>query len=81
MNLAKKKLSKGLLVFLSEKGHKGFDYPSKESESLLFDVDANLQSLAGGGNLRPFRVPENSILALGNAEKEILVWADIKYNV
>jgi hypothetical protein len=76
----KKKLSKGLPVFLSEKGHRGFDYPSAESESLLFDVDANLQSLAGGGNFKPFKVPENSILALGDAEKEVLVWVNVEHN-
>ena len=72
------KISKGQKVFLSQTGHKGFEYPTKESENLLFDVEAKSYPYVGGGNLISCSVPENSILALGDSNKSILVWVDKK---
>ena len=69
------KLSKGDSVFLSESGHKEFQYPTKEKEVILFDVEVEIRSWVGGDpGLRAVTVPENAVFALGNPTKLISVW-------
>jgi len=68
-------VKKGSIAYLSHTGHKGFRYPSKDSEKLLFDVEAERVSWVGGGEkLTPVKIPESSILALGDSEKSVVVW-------
>ena len=70
----KKKIQKGTIAYFGSLGHRGFEYPSKESEKLLFDVDADMIPWVGGGKFKPFRVPEDAMLALGDSNKNIIVW-------
>ena len=69
------KLFKGDSVFLSKSGHKEFQYPTTERETILFDVKVESRSWVGGGNdYRAVSVPENAVFALGNPKKMIPVW-------
>ena len=72
------RLSKGDSVFLSKSGHKEFEYPTAEREIILFDVNAEIRSWCGGGELQAVTVPENAVFALGNPEKIIPVWVPKK---
>ena len=71
-----KVLKKGKVVYLSREGHRGFNYPSEEYESLLFDVKVERVSWVGGGKLLPVKIPETALLALGNSSKKVVVWVD-----
>jgi hypothetical protein len=44
------KLKRGDKIFLSERGHNGFFYPTDRSISLRSDVDVNVLSWIGGGD-------------------------------
>ena len=68
------KLAKGEYVFLSQSGHKHFEYPTQEKESLLYDVDAETCTWVGGGEFKAVIIPENAVFALGNPDKKIPVW-------
>ena len=69
-------VKKGSVAYLSRTGHRGFRYPSEDSEKLLFDVEAEKVSWVGGGILTPVKIPESSILALGDSKKSIVVWVN-----
>jgi len=69
------KIKKGTIAYTGMTGHRGFEYPTKNCESLLFDVEAEFVPWVGGGEkFRPVRIPESSILALGDSTKNIVVW-------
>jgi len=70
-------VKKGSVAYLSLTGHRGFRYPSEDSEKLLFDVEAEKVSwVGGGGRLTPVKVPESSILALGDSKRSVVVWVN-----
>jgi len=55
------KLKRGNRIFLSERGHNGFFYPTNRELSLVDDVDAKILSWTGGGEDKvAVVVPENT---------------------
>ena len=67
-------LKKGEIVYLSETGHKGFFYPSAESETLLEDVDAQWLGWIGDSEKIAVLIPNSSIFGVGRAEAKTAVW-------
>jgi len=54
------KLKRGDKIFLSERGHNGFFYPTDRSLNLGCDVDANVLSWIGGGDKIAVTILENT---------------------
>mgnify|MGYP001300444334 CR=1 FL=1 len=54
------KLKRGIQIFLSERGHNGFFYPSKKSLELVEDIDAKVLSWIGGGDKVAITIPETT---------------------
>lgn len=72
--MSKTILKKGDKVFVSEKGHRGFLYPSKKMKIILRDVNAESLCWIGGGDLKPFLIQETGIRALANIKSMTAVW-------
>ena len=51
-------LKKGDLVHVSERGHRGFLYPTSDTESILHDIDADRLSWTGSNCHLPVSIPE-----------------------
>ena len=54
-------LKKGDKVFFGKLGHRGFNYPTSDSELLLFDVNAEKLFWVGGGDKTAVLVPVRSL--------------------
>ena len=54
-------LKKGDKVFLGKSGHRGFNYPTPDSDTLLFDVEAEKLFWVGGGDKTAVLVPVRSL--------------------
>jgi len=68
---------KGNSVFLSDKGHNGFFYPSEKKANILYDTMGVMPPWIGGGdNKKVFLVPENAIVFSGDPLKCIPVWVE-----
>ena len=67
-------LKKGEIVYLSTPGHRGFFYPSAESETLLEDVEAQKLGWIGDSEKIAVLVPNSSIFGGGNVEAKTAVW-------
>ena len=67
-------LKKGEIVYLSESGSKGFYYPSRESETLLEDVEAQTLSWIGDSEKVAVLIPHSSIFGLGKSHTKTAVW-------
>jgi hypothetical protein len=54
------KLKRGNKIFLSERGHKGFFYPTTIPLSLWSDIEAKVLSWAGGGDKIAVIIPKDT---------------------
>lgn len=67
-------LKKGTTVFLSEKGHNRFFYPTDKSDTLILDTLATRLYWVGSNDMIAFMIPETSIYANSESNKFISVW-------
>jgi hypothetical protein len=67
-------LKKGEIVYLSTPGHKGFFYPSVESETLLEDVQAKTLAWVGDSLKTAVLIPKSSIFGTGSNKIQTPVW-------
>jgi hypothetical protein len=73
-----KMLKKGTRVYLALKGHRNFNYPTEECETLLEDTEAESLHWAGGGTKVAFKIPASSIYPTQQFDKKICVWVEKK---
>jgi hypothetical protein len=67
-------LKKGTPVYLGQKGHNNFYYPSEERETLLEDTTAQQLPWVGGGEKIAFKIPAKSVQPTQPLEKNMFVW-------
>ena len=72
------RLRKGLKVFMSAVGHKGFLYPTSDFETLLRDVTGSYLPWVGSESKRAVLVPLDSIHACAQPSEKIAVWVSKK---
>ena len=69
------KISKGSEVFLSEKGARGFIYPSNTVKTVLFDTELERINLLGGGGKKSFWILESAVNPEAQIpERKIVIW-------
>ena len=70
------KLRKGDTVFFSEKGAKGFFYPTASKETIKFDVDATRLMWVGGGKKKAVLIPKCALGPPITTADVIPVWIE-----
>jgi hypothetical protein len=69
----KVKIKKGEKFSFSQRGHKGFFYPSEKTSSILHDTDGERLPWVGSEKAA-LSVPESAVLLLGDSDKKTVVW-------
>ena len=67
-------LKKSTRVYLSEKGHNKFFYPTEKFDTLLRDTKAKRLFWVGSSDKIAFTIPESSIFVNSKDDSYIPVW-------
>ena len=68
-------IAKGSQVFLSQKGARGFIYPSEVIKTVLFDTKLERINLLGGGDKKSFWILESAVNEEAQIpERKIVIW-------
>lgn len=71
-----KKLRAGTKYYKGKMGHRNFNYPTDDYDTIIDDTSYEYIHFVGGGNKRAVRVPEYAVKHDGTKNKEIVIWID-----
>tara|TARA_B100000683_G_scaffold264544_1_gene294245 strand:- start:364 stop:636 length:273 start_codon:yes stop_codon:yes gene_type:complete len=69
-------LEQGTTVYLSQTGHKNFNYPSKQFAVLAEDTPAERLAWTGGAGKIPYAIPAQSVFPAWKQSSKVCVWVE-----
>lgn len=71
-----KKLLAGTKYYKGKMGHRNFNYPTTDCDTLIDDTVCEYTCFVGGGDKRAVTVPEYAIKHNGAKNKVVVIWID-----